>query len=300
MRILVAAPYANMNAVFETDMEIIQRHIDAGDEVTVLVCDADLASCEPNNVHGLALCVQCVSRRRVGLGMLSARVDVRPLVRLRAEDRVEISRLPRSFSNLAELCAVTVDGFDLGWGVLSSIVSATFSPEPDLRIAPYADLASRGVVAAAAVYRSVQHHLDELRPERVYVFNGRFANTRAVFRAAQSRGIDCYMHERGSTFRHYVLFKNRLSHDPDYFQELIREHWQLGAPEERTIMGASFFIEAARGVSHAYQSFVTQQTESALPDGFDRSRNNVAVFTSSDFEFAAIGDVMTSPIYRDQ
>jgi hypothetical protein len=298
MKVLVVSPFAIMNATFETDLEIVQSHVDSGDDVVLLGCRGDLAACDPNPNHDLSLCVRCVSRGGSGLKLLTGPVDVRRLVQPSASDREEIARLPRSFVDLEALRALRIEDFDLGWGVLSSLVSATREAKPDP--ARYADLIHRMLVSAATVYRSVQRHIDEVTPDRVYIFNGRFAVTRAVLRAAHSRGVDCYMQDRGSSFRHYALFKNRLAHDPAYFQELIRELWEGADPREREIMGASFFIESAQGVSHFWHSYVSAQKADELPPGWDEAKNNVVVYTSSDDEFAAIGDVMTNPVYRDQ
>jgi hypothetical protein len=298
MKVLVASPFAVMPATFETDLEIVQSHLDQDDQVTVLGCDAALPACYPNPPHAVGLCMHCVSRRHAGLRLLSRPVDDRPLIRLQPEDHAEIGRLPREFSDLDALRALTIGDFDLGWGVLSSLVSITRDPMPDVKV--HADLIRRLMLGGAAVYRSVQRHIDELMPDRVYVFNGRFSETRAVLRAAHSRKVDCFMQDRGSSFRHYALFKNRLAHDPQYFQDLIREVWAAGDPEERAIMGASFFIESSQGVSHFMQSYVSDQVPAALPPDWDPSRNNVAVYTSSDDEFAGIGDVMINPLYPDQ
>ena len=293
MKVLVVSPFAIMNATFETDLEIVQSHLDAGDEVVLLGCQGDLASCDPNPDHDLSMCLRCVSRRGSGLKLLTGPVTARRLVDLGPADREEIGRLPRAFADLDALRAFNIEDFDLGWGVLSSLVSVTREAKPDP--SRYADLIHRLLVSAATVYRSVQRHVDAFRPDRVYIFNGRFAVTRAVLRAAHSRGVDCYMQDRGSTFRHYALFKNRLAHDPGYFQELIREHWDVADRSEREIVGASFFIDSAQGVSHFWHSYVTSQKPDELPEGWDSTQNNVVVYTSSDDEFAAIGDVMTSP-----
>jgi hypothetical protein len=298
MKVLIAAPFAGMNVVYETDLEIIQTHLDRGDEVVVLGCDGDLPACFPNLVHDLATCIHCASRRRSGLKLLNGRVDARSLLRLHPEDREEIARLPKSFVDLDSLRAFTLDNFDLGWGALSSLVSATRDPDPDPRV--HDDAIRRLIISAASVYRSVQHHIDELKPDLVYVFNGRFAVTRAVFRAAQSRGVDCYTQERGATFRHYALYKNRLIHDPNYYQELVREFWRDANQEEARIMGAAYFIEVSQGINQASRSFVGAQNTSELPAGWDQTKNNVVVFTSSDDEFVGIGDLWNNRLYADQ
>ena len=65
-------------------------------------------------------------------------------------------------------------------------------------------------------------------------------------------------------------------------------------------MGASFFVEAASGVSYSWQSFVTQQRPEELPPGWRMDRNNIAVFMSSEDEFVAVGDSWRNPLYPGQ
>ena len=51
MRVVVFGPYGLWNPHFETDMELAERHLLAGDEVVWFGCDADLETCEPNQHH---------------------------------------------------------------------------------------------------------------------------------------------------------------------------------------------------------------------------------------------------------
>ncbi|MFQ5505845.1 MAG: hypothetical protein ACE5F1_13775, partial [Planctomycetota bacterium] len=157
------------------------------------------------------------------------------------------------------------------------------------------------MVSALAVYRSFQNLLLGQDFDRVYVFNGRFAICRAVLRACQSRGVDCFIHERGPDHGHYAIFENTFCHDLDYVHEAIETAWaEAGNGTERTERAERFFLERAEGIEQSWYSYIDGQEAGRLPENWDGSRRNVVVFLSSEDEFAAIGDQWNLGLYESQ
>ena len=124
MRVLVFAPYGLISPHFETDLELAQLHLDAGDEVTMIVCDGVLPSCDVNRDHLVTQCARCVGRRRQGTKLLSPRrnLQVIALSTLIASSMDLV--LPRRFESVEALRDFEYEGFDAGYAVLSSVVSA--------------------------------------------------------------------------------------------------------------------------------------------------------------------------------
>ena len=131
--VLVISPYALWTPHLETDLEIIQTHLDRGDKVHVLVCSASLLTCDPNAYHKLGVCLECIGRSKAGLKTLSRRVKISPLINVGKDDKNEIGHLQTEFKSLKDLRAFKVDGYDLGMGALSSLVSELKDPEPNLQ-----------------------------------------------------------------------------------------------------------------------------------------------------------------------
>jgi hypothetical protein len=146
----------------------------------------------------------------------------------------------------------------------------------------------------------MQKVLQDLKVDRVYAFNGRYATMRAVLRAAQGQGIDCFLHERGSTFERYSLFKNHLLHEVDHYQTLIESTWSEADPDIREAVGASFF--AGRLVGHLgnWVSFSNKQQTGLLPKDWRERPNNIVAFTTSSDEIDALSDVIFGTFYKDQ
>jgi len=298
MRVLIAVPWARYTPHFETDLEIIQRHLDDGDEVHVIGCDAELPACDRNPEHLLYRCAFCQAKRRRGLALLDGRVVPEQLFRLTDEDRREIAAVRTDFPDRESLLAFRIEEFDLGYAVLSTMIS--FLRDPDPLAAGNREWLANLVVAALAVYRSLQHHLEQGAYDRVYIFNGRFAITRAVLRACASRGVTCVTHERGCDHAHYGTFENTTTHDIALRHAQMTKLWEESDPEERERIGALFFTERAAGAEQSWYSFTGRQEEGRLPADWEKDKENIVLFNSSDDEFVAIGPSWQGPIYANQ
>jgi hypothetical protein len=302
MKVLIVSPYRTVAPHFEHELELAQRHLDCGDEVSFLSCHGELPNCDFNPGRDPQTCHECRLRRQHGLQQLSGRVSQACFADRRPgrgscdpADSLSLAGL----SGIEALKSIKVANFDIGFATLSSLVSHTRDPEVDL--AGHARELRDFSTAALTVYRSMLQRLSRQRPDRVYVFNGRFAAMRGVLRACQRAGVECLIHERGSDTRHYQLFRSRLPHDIEYIDGRMREHWQgaCGQPD-REKRAAAWFHGRVRRVEKNWRSFVKGQQRGRLPAGWDADRHNVVIFTSSEDEFVAIGDSWSDRLYADQ
>jgi len=299
MKIAIVAPYGANKYHFETDLELAQKHLSNGDDVTLLTCAADLLSCYVNIDHHVDQCLNCILRRRRSVRTLSGPIKCIPLVSLNAGDHRALGAIPSSFSDLDDLRAFRFGSFDLGIAVVSSIVSFLRDPEPS--VVDESVRIHRLNMSAAAIYLSMTHHLTTGGYDRVYAFNGRFATLRAVLRASQEAGVDCYLHDRGSSIDRYALFANDLPHSIQVMEERIRSAWeQAGATIDRIDVASQFFEDRRRGEIRNWYSFTDAQEKDLLPQNWASDRYNIVVFPSSDDEFVAIGDEWRNPLYSSQ
>jgi hypothetical protein len=230
----------------------------------------------------------------LGAGTTSRRLGPSPV----SEESIRSQVLLR-FESIDQLREYRIENFDIGYAVLSSLVSLCRDPEPDL--IRYQVEIERFLIAALQTYRHTQSFIDEYRPDRVYVFNGRFAAMRAVLRAAQSRGVECCLHERGCDNQHYDVLTNHMSHDLPAMQEVIRRHWEAAdGNAQRLALAETWYQERVQRVERNWHSFVKHQQVGELPTGWNPKKKNITVFCSSDDEFAAIGDFWNNKLYPDQ
>jgi len=297
MLVAVVAPYQAVNPHFEAELEILQRHLDAGDRVVYWACLGQQSLCDFNLTGQQDVCRQCEGRREMGLQLLSKTVPPGPIQRSPAKADWPVE-LPRRFQSLEELRAFRVDNFDIGYACLSSLVSAVRDPEPDLD--RHGELLRQLLLNSWQVYHALRSRLARQRPDRVYVFNGRFATMRAVLRAAQSESVDCYIHERGATYNRYQLFENHLPHDLAAMERRILDFWQTSPDPWRRQAGAQWFIDRRHRVERGWKSFVKEQRPRQLPADWSPRAHNVVLFCSSEDEFAAIGDCWDQRPYTTQ
>lgn len=295
MKVAILAPLATVAPHFETELEIAQRHLEAGDRVELVACQGSLACCDFNPQRESTGCDACVGRRRAGVGLLVGSVRLSRL----SEGRSNL-RIPDEITaSVAALKAFRVDHFDIGYAVLSSLVSICRDPQPDLKL--HRALIERLVRAAHSTYLGTLNYCRRHRPDRVYVFNGRFAAARAVLRACEAAGVDCWIHERGCDIHHYQLFENRLPHDIEYMQRRMADAWRAAeSTPNREEVAAAWFTDRVARIERNWHSFVKDQSLGRLPRGWSDRDRNIAVFTSSEDEFVSIGESWRNPLYPSQ
>jgi len=299
MKIVVVTMFTHWVPHFETDLELMQNHLDRGDEVVHLCCRGDLLSCDANFYHDREGCRYCTARRAVGLGLLTGKVRTESFFRLTAEQKRELRHVRREFASHDDLKSYRIENLDLGYAALSSLISKLREPAPDLRRC--AVVLSRTLVSTLAVFRSLQSILDVEAPDHVYVFNGRFAILRAVVRACESKGVPFSTHDRGHDLEHYSLFADALPHSIAHMESAIRKAWEDAAGTvARDATAEGFYHDrVARQQKDGY-CLTGGQVRGMLPPKWDSSRRNVAVFLSSEDEFAAIADEWENTLYVSQ
>lgn len=289
---------------FATDLELIQNHLDAGDDVTVLYCDAELLACDTNMYHEPGQCLLCRKTRDIGLSLVDVHgqgnIKQRSYHNLTPANRAELPSIKTEFASLHELQTYKVDNFDVGMAALSSIVSYVMNAELDLE--EHKDLIKRYILSAIIAYRSVQNFLREQKVDKFYFFNGRMAIVRAIMRACESEDVLFTIHEAAAGNNTYSLYDNSLPHSIGLMTEMMRENWEQAAanPIERRRKADEWFQNRAKGVKVNGYSFVENQEQGLLPQDWNPNKKNIVIFNSADFEFVWVSEEYQHHIYRDQ
>ncbi|MBI2517596.1 MAG: hypothetical protein HYV95_11900 [Opitutae bacterium] len=299
-RVLVYAPLAFSTPHFETDLEIAQRHLDLGDQVELVLCDAELPSCQLNPLHETQRCIQCVSRSLQGAAQLARAVPIHGALRaLAPDDLARLAGLPRKFADQEALRRYCFDGFDAGLAALSSLIDFARAVTLDTKL--HAAVIHRTIYSAVAAFLAFKRLLAASRYDRVYIYNGRWSVMRAAVRACEQLGVPYYTHERGSDFRKFALYRDSLPHEKTAFRDRTKAAWAHAAGHPQTVpLAEAFFLERRQRVEKSWFSHVKQQEAGRTPADWDRAARRLVFFTSSEFEFAAIGGNTVGKIYPDQ
>lgn len=277
----------NCTPHIETAFELAKLHLDAGDEVHFYFGGHDL------------LCSEGI---QVALQNVLVRLFLRQLPERHAAQLLSCSRFyfyphmnlldtgwcsPRNVWSVETLKGYTVSGYEAGLAVLSSLVSAARSDNPDFTAWHPAITAM--IASGVQVFETVKARLQQASPDLVYVFNGRFYACRAVMNAAQAAGVPCLIHERGADKTRYYL-KPYMPHDILNMQRDIRDTWTKAPRAEAYRVGEQYFTDRRQGKDQAWIAFTKEQRAGVLPD-IDPSKRIIAYYSSSDDEYIAVGDI---------
>ena len=183
---------------------------------------------------------------------------------------------------------------DIGWAVLSSAISMTRNSRVNLQ--SHYGLILRLLNSALVTHSLTQQLICQNRPELVVIFNGRFATSRAIKRAVEHQNIPVLIHERGSTLEKFQIASDTL-HDPDYTQERIQNYWTADAEKS----GRAFFERRKSKTQLDGFVFTKRQRTQHLGNHVSQCNDHLVVyFSSSDDEFASIGDIYRNSNFPTQ
>lgn len=300
MRVLTVPLFQRWPPHAAADLEIMTRHVRAGHEVWALECGARASACVTNPESRLADCAGCVGAFVASLDWLDGEVHRLPLLALDPHDVARVRECRVEFDSLDDLMAYRFEGFDLGYAVVSTIVTMTREPRPD--ISERGPMVARLARTAAGAFLSTLRLLQRQSFDLVYVFNGRFAIARAVLRACEQVGVPFVTHDRGRDLQHFAEYPGGLPHDRELRARMAHEAWRVAAadPVERERVARHWFEQRERGVELNWHSFAKNQQAGRLPREWDPSKKNVVIFNSSEDEFVAIGEEWSDGIYETQ
>jgi hypothetical protein len=281
----------------ETAMEIAFRRREQGEEVLYCNLRLGLPACEDASPLHMAIDLPEIRVRRArellereGVRFLRPEYPAAALAAAASEAR----SLLAGCRDEDDLKALRHAGYhDIGWGVISSVVSITRNSS--VALASHRGMLRRYTEAAILVYDQVCSLIDEFKPDQVLFFNGRFATTRAVLRAAESRGTPWRIHERGGDRDRYWV-TDCMPHDMVRIQDKILDGWK----EDQADAGHAFFQARRQRIERDWHSFARDQTIGRLPEAMQGEGEWVSFFTSSEDEMLAIADSFSNERFPNQ
>jgi hypothetical protein len=303
-KVIFYAPFAIWPYHFETELDLIEQHLQKNYAVTLLSCSGKLPTCEPNPNHERWTCRMCKSRLNAGLKWIgSHRIAVEDFYWISETQQLEIERLNLiDITCIEDLKNLYLEGSDIGLAALSSTVSYLREPNPDIH--KNINIIRNNLLTSAITHFSIKNHLISKKPDLFFICNGRFSAFRPALRIAQSLGIETYVHERAGVLEQYYLCKNSYPHDIELGKKNIEEVYQeskLSEVEKKEI-AHTWYEERLNNQTQGWFSFTEQQRRDLLPQKLielSPAALKVAIFNSSEDEFVAF-DEWKNPFYSDQ
>ena len=193
---------------------------------------------------------------------------------------------PESIIDLSDpdLFAAKFEHFDVGMGVLSSLLSLTRNV--DVVPSQHAAYALALARDSMLLYKLTEHLIGVSSIDLVVFFNGRLASVRGIRRACEATGTRYIVHERGSSTGKFALFDCATPHQPEGYRRWTDTWWTAG--DNPKSVARAFLAKRRLGGASSWYSFTGKQQQANCPAKSGRKR--VTFFTSSEDELAAIGD----------
>ncbi len=279
--------------VIEKLESIIEEQKTNPGKIYFLFCDGSLKPCYSNRAADADLCKICRFNSSVGLRKFKDTIKIISTSGYQLE--VTESSL-FSYNTVDEIKKLQYKGVQVGYGALSSYISFTRNLEPliDIDFRNYFD---RLLQSGVKLTDSVLGIIERENITQCYFFNGRTADTRPLYDICVTRNIPFTSLEmiKKADDKFFISdFVNCLPHDIEFHHNRMMKTWNNSADSRETKCkeAAAFFEKRRGGILVRDRTVYTgEQVSGLLPENWDKSKKNIAIFISSEDEFAAIGDI---------
>ena len=266
------------------ELEVIQKEIDQGNKVHILYCKSNLQSCFFNPTHNILACAICEGRMHKFYKELGIpKSNFTPLKTTKT-----IFDLPK-IEELDDIFEIKYKGYDIGRGIASNYISVTRDYKIDQTMLP---LIKEMAVMSIQVIENIESQISIHQPQKVILFNGRFAEVHAIIQVCIKHKIDYYTFERSSALGKYKYFKNMLPHSLSNRKDEMEQHWAkgiaLGKEKEMILISENWFNQRITKKAENLKAFFKHQKNGQLPSNFNSSKNNIAIFITSEDEHRGI------------
>lgn len=274
-----------------------------GNEVFFAICGGATDICAANTRSNKGICKVCKFWSSVDAGLLNKSINI-----IRVQDYMPKNHIERCFNyQIAdELRQLEYKHARIGLGVLSSYIDITRNHKPLISVESkrYFDHCLSKECDLTDAFYSM---LDDIKPDTIYLYNGRFMEYRPLFDIAIHLNIPLVAMEvipgRNEGEFYKVITNNCLPQDIRAWAKSAEEAWtnSTKSPEERKKIAISFYENRRNKKPSGDRIYIKDQQKGKLPSGWDNSKRNIAIFNSSEDEYAALGgDFDELPLFPNQ
>ena len=262
-----------------------------GDTVYFGYCHCALASCFMNLSGHVSTCRFCHYMYRQYLKKYGEGVHFMPIKEtdLKHEDR------HLDLHNSEDIKAVKYRQVEVG----SSVLSMYYDISRDLDMANWDGFIGWALPLIENLCDFVDYVyqlLEELKPDQVLIYNGRLFENRLFYDIAKNMGIEFVSLEGvGGHIEPYkkIRFVGEWPLNIELYGRMVEDLWKQSPQtlEEKTRQASTFYEKRRNGILvFDTKVYTKDQQKDLLPEGFDSSATNIAIYNSSQDEIAALGD----------
>lgn len=276
--------YPHIGVVLNSILEDVKN----GNEVTWVYCSFAVPSCLMNPRGSKTYCKFCKSTYNNLISRYGKGVKRTIPLQITPNNKEHFD-----YYNSAQLKKVQYRGVQIGYSILSYVISKT----RELDFVIDAELKKRYdeiISYICGAVDSFSNIINENTPDIIKTYNGRYYENRFVYDIAKAYNIEFHSLEviGGHGEPYYPIhFPGDLPHSITLNTKLINNTWEQSkmSYEEKCKVASSFFEKRTNNISSCDRVYTASQQVGLLPEGFDNSKCNIAVFNSSADEISAIG-----------
>lgn len=264
------------------ELEIVSEDINEGNDIRIVRCANNLSTCFFNPCHNLLACSICHTRTS----------RFHNIIGVNSNDVTDLEQVVKDFDlpevkEMDDLYSLEYQGINIGRGIVSSLISTwrDYSLTDKEKALAYVQ---QMAISCSNVIENMRREIESFKPDRVFLFNGRFAELSCIIELCRSLNIEYYTYEVGASAQKYHVFKNALPHSIAFKENEMDKMWDEEEPAKRKEIAIEWFHKRQRGTSSDVARFLKKQESGSLPTDFDSGKNNVAIFITSEDEMVAI------------
>lgn len=282
-------------------MEEVEIQLKAGTDVTYIYCDGKaIHHCQYNCFGDNSVCKHCQRYRKYLFRHLSKSPNLHLVSLSNFKDALDdysfIEKL--DYNSTDDIKRISYKGVMIGYAALSNYLSETRNLFP-LVDNEFRLFFNNWLLAAAQLTDLVLNILTNLPHDCVQLFNSRLICCRPIVDLCKQNQWHFISHEIGyNTYNQQVkkYFVNNTPHDISTITKMINELWDNSKlpDNEKEKVAKAFFEKRRNAISSGDKIYVAGQQKGLLPEDWKEDTHNIAIFNSSEDEFAALGDEFTS------
>jgi hypothetical protein len=266
-------------------------------KVYFITCGGSLKPCYTNREGNPSTCILCKFHKNTALDKYKNRINHIEL----NDKNLNLGKYTEeyTYNSVDEIKKIKYKDCFIGYGALSSYISFTRNLEPqmDMQFRSYFDKMLNNQKALGDYFKDF---IQSNEIEEVLFFNGRTSNVRPLYDISKALKIEFHSLEliKSSDLDYRVnKFKNSLPHDIEFHDQRMSETWNDSSTtlDEKIEIGSSFFENRRKGIlTRDRKVYTNNQRSGELPNKWNNEIDNIVIFSSSEDEFASIGDIFES------
>ncbi len=285
---------------FALESELLGRLTDAGKRVKTIDCDGVLPWCFSNPFHLERTCIACRSIRKNGHRIAAQGAHEKITLGIEPEvlEKLELTVEDWSsgFESAQDLLVLRHKEIIIGPGILSTLSFMTKEANPDL--GKNRQIVRRLLLSSLIITESLDNLFSTNDIGTLVVGNGRLATSWAASRIAEKYGKEIFSYEILPMTNSMKLVRGSPVHDINVLKEQMADIGHALESEDLLKFDAIDFFEqnrhpkitesaeiAALATTNIY---VKSHMTGKIPEHFDPNKRNIAVMTSSEWEYAAL------------